>query len=70
MIIGDGDIASILKGKWFESNDLVIVFASGVSNSKCVDVEEFEREKNFCLTKTKIYTWFIFPLCQFIIRAI
>jgi UDP-2-acetamido-2,6-beta-L-arabino-hexul-4-ose reductase len=53
MIIGDGDIASILKGKWFESNDLVIVFASGVSNSKCVDVEEFEREKKLLLDQNK-----------------
>jgi len=44
MIVGNGLIANALK-RYEKSND-VIIFASGVSNSKEVDKSEFEREKN------------------------
>ena len=40
MIVGSGDIASILTDR----SDLTF-FASGVSNSQCTDVNEFERER-------------------------
>lgn len=41
MIVGGGDIASVLNDR----SDCMF-FASGVSNSQCVDPAEFEREKN------------------------
>lgn len=41
MIVGTGDIASILNDRLN-----AIFFASGVSNSQCTDPAEFEREKN------------------------
>ncbi len=44
MIVGNGLIANAFK-KYKKSKD-VIIFASGVSNSKEVDPSEFEREKN------------------------
>lgn len=43
MVIGNGLIANAFK-KYKKSKD-VIIFASGVSNSKEVDTSEFEREK-------------------------
>jgi hypothetical protein len=39
MIIGTGDIASVLNDR-----EGAIFFASGVSNSQCADDKEFERE--------------------------
>jgi hypothetical protein len=39
MIIGNGSIASVL-----EDRDDVVFFAAGVSNSACIDEEEYERE--------------------------
>jgi len=42
MVVGNGLLASTFKS--FEDKDSVIIFASGVSNSKCVDESEFERE--------------------------
>jgi hypothetical protein len=44
MIIGGGDIAKVLVDR----NDLTF-FASGVSNSKCIDDNEFIREVNLLL---------------------
>lgn len=41
MIIGSGDIASVLQDR-----EGAIFFASGVSNSKCTDSKEFQREKD------------------------
>lgn len=41
MIIGRGDIASVLNDR----KD-AIFFASGVSNSRCTDESEFERERD------------------------
>lgn len=45
MIIGNGNIASVLKDR----NDLVF-FASGVSNSSCKDEKEFKRESDLLKT--------------------
>ena len=45
MIIGNGSIAKVLRDR----NDLIF-FASGVSNSSCIDEKEYERE--FSLLKT------------------
>lgn len=45
MIIGNGNIAKVLK-----DNENLIFFASGVSNSACVDENEYQRE--FDLLKT------------------
>lgn len=42
MIIGNGLIANIFKDKF--KNDEILIFASGVSNSKEIKEEEFERE--------------------------
>lgn len=44
MIVGHGDIASIL-----DDRDDVTYFVSGVSNSRCTDVNEFERERMLLL---------------------
>lgn len=43
MVIGNGQLAQV-----FKNMDLVdtCVFASGVSNSSCTDIREFERERN------------------------
>lgn len=41
MIVGKGDIASILNDR-----DRIIFFASGVSNSQCTDEKQFERERD------------------------
>lgn len=44
MVIGDGDIASVLP----ERNDLLF-FASGVSDSRCTDEHEYSREARLLL---------------------
>jgi UDP-2-acetamido-2,6-beta-L-arabino-hexul-4-ose reductase len=43
MVIGNGLISS--KFLSYKNNKKIIIFASGVSNSKEVDIKEFEREK-------------------------
>jgi hypothetical protein len=45
MIIGNGSIANVLTDR----NDLIF-FASGVSNSVCIDEKEYEREFNLLKT--------------------
>lgn len=45
MIIGNGSIAKIL-----EDRDDIIFFASGVSNSSCIDEKEYKREFNLLKT--------------------
>jgi len=49
MIVGTGDIASVLPDR-----DDLLFFASGVSNSSCTDQKEFDREaqKLFALERT------------------
>lgn len=43
-IVGNGDIASVLQDR-----PGITFFASGVSNSQCADVKEFERERMLLL---------------------
>jgi hypothetical protein len=45
MIIGNGNIAKVLKDK-----DNIVFFASGVSNSSCTDEKEYKREFNLLKT--------------------
>ena len=45
MIIGDGDIASVLKDR-----EDIVFFASGVSNSKETNEAEYQREKSLLMT--------------------
>jgi len=45
MIVGSGNIAKVL-----EDREDVIFFASGVSDSGCTDLKEFDREKNLLLS--------------------
>ena len=45
MIVGNGSIASVLTDR-----DDLVFFASGVSNSTCVDEKEYEREFNLLKT--------------------
>lgn len=45
MIIGKGSIANVLKDR-----DDLVFFASGVSNSACIDEKEYEREFNLLKT--------------------
>lgn len=46
MIIGRGQLAQVFKD--FDSDEICI-FASGVSNSNCIDAHEFEREQHLLL---------------------
>ena len=48
MIIGDGDLASVLP----ESNGF-LYFASGVSNSQCTDEKEYDKEIDLLLKQDK-----------------
>jgi len=54
MIIGDGLVASSFKKRG--SYDDFIIFSSGVSNSKEVDLSEFNREKELLLNTIKTYS--------------
>ena len=45
MIVGNGSIAKVLKDR----NDLLF-FASGVSDSSCIDEKEYDREFNLLKT--------------------
>jgi len=45
MIIGNGNIAKVL-----EDRDDLVFFASGVSNSSCIDENEYKRELNLLKT--------------------
>ena len=44
MVVGSGLLANTFAS--FKDNKDVIIFASGVSNSGCVDLEQFKRESN------------------------
>lgn len=50
MVIGSGQLASIFKNK---NNDDCVIFASGVSNSNCKDVVQFNREKELLVNILK-----------------
>ena len=44
MVVGSGLLANTFES--YRDNEDVIIFASGVSNSGCVDPEQFKRESN------------------------
>ena len=46
MVVGNGQLAQTFKG---EELIETCIFASGVSNSGCTDIKEFEREKNLLI---------------------
>lgn len=45
MIVGNGMIATAFESLHYGKNDNVVIFASGVSNSKEIDTSEFAKEK-------------------------
>ena len=53
MVIGNGNIANVLKNKWFEPTLNFVFFASGVSNSKTKNNTLFQREKELLLSQPK-----------------
>jgi hypothetical protein len=55
MIIGSGDIASVLNDR-----EDALFFASGVSNSQCTDEKEFLRELELLLDQRTKYCIFYF----------
>lgn len=55
MILGHGDIASVLKDR-----DGALFFACGVSNSQNIDRKEFKREKGLLLECPKSFCLFYF----------
>lgn len=64
MIIGEGMIAKSFEQ--YDSNDFLI-FASGVSNSKTTNIEEFEREKDLLvesITKYENQVFVYFSSCS------
>ena len=59
MIIGSGSIASAFINSGF-NYDKFIVFASGVSNSKEIDEEQYKREYNLIKSTLDTYTDLVF----------
>ncbi|MBE3607086.1 NAD(P)-dependent oxidoreductase [Campylobacter sp. RM13119] len=51
MIIGNGQLAKAFQKSKLKDN--VCIFASGVSNSSCVDEEQFERERKLLMDTLK-----------------
>lgn len=51
MIVGNGDIATVLKKAMRPADDSYIFFASGVSNSQEDNESEYEREKALLLSQ-------------------
>lgn len=58
MVVGNGLIAKSFTMFNVEKN--IVIFASGVSDSKCIEVSEFERERNLLLSmdRTKKIVYF------------
>jgi len=59
MVVGNGLLANTFKS--YSDNEDVIIFASGVSNSGCVDPEQFKRESNLVAkykTSKKLFVYF------------
>lgn len=52
MIVGNGDVASALK-KLSPPHSNLLFFASGISNSQCVDEKEYHREYELLLDQPK-----------------
>ena len=53
MIIGNGQLAEVFRGS---DHSETVIFASGVANSNCKELSEFEREKNLLLKTLKSNT--------------
>ena len=51
-IIGTGQLAKIFQNSDIDLRN-VCIFASGVSNSSCVDINQFKREKNLLINTLK-----------------
>lgn len=62
MVVGDGMLAKAFE--MFKDDPHVIIFASGVSNSKEVRVEEFNREINLLLSMDKNKLLVYFSTCS------
>lgn len=65
MIVGNGMLAQAFE-KYEDTND-VIIFASGVSNSREIDDSAFEREKSLLLDNMNLYpdkTFVYFSTCS------
>jgi UDP-2-acetamido-2,6-beta-L-arabino-hexul-4-ose reductase len=58
MVVGNGLIAKSFT--MFNGEKNIVIFASGVSDSKCIEVSEFERERNLLLSmdRTKKIVYF------------
>lgn len=52
MVIGNGQLAKIFLNSNIDLNN-VCIFASGVSNSSCIDINQFQREKKLLLETLK-----------------
>lgn len=50
MVVGTGQLAKVFES--FQDKECLI-FASGVSNSSCIDIKQFEREKNLLIETLK-----------------
>ena len=57
MIIGNGQLAQAFKNSNTEN---IVIFASGVPNSNCTDIAEFEREKNLLMETLSAHKDLIF----------
>lgn len=67
MIIGDGLIGSAMSA--LKNADERIVFASGVANSSCEDIEEFDREERLLDDALELDGQFIyFSTCRSLVR--
>lgn len=53
MIVGNGLLAKAFKS--YQDNNDILVFASGVSNSKEVDIKAFNREKELLIANLNFY---------------
>jgi len=63
MVVGNGQLAQVFKNSSLEDG---CIFASGVSNSSCVDIHEFERESKLLmlhLEKNKDKKFVYFSSC-------
>lgn len=57
MLIGSGLLAQAFATPFSQRND-VCIYAAGVSNSRCIDAQEFERERKL-LSKTLQHTQYV-----------
>lgn len=51
MLVGNGLIAKSFS--IFREENNIIIFASGVSDSKCIEISEFDRERNLLLSQDR-----------------